>query len=243
MVKKIIIGIMISIFIILGYNPVMSYENKPMEESVQKAFKYSGAKINTININGWAIVQEKFIGIDLMKKWIEDIRKELNLENVKLTEKDYNTFREVKMEYSGDEKRVVVIFQSLHEDVPQTYLIVDEYLDDFRYINDKTDIERVFENYNKKPEISILCEGTFDGRKSYNELEAIKNKVINSIHGSVINEGYYDNFISTTAYSPEIKEYIAIGGEKININVALRYSSYDDKTHIYIGSPIITSEY
>lgn len=244
MVKKIAIGMIILMFMIWSYNPVLSTENKSMEDALQKAFKASGATIDMININSWAVIQQKFEDMAVMKKWVRDVKDELNLNgDARITEKDYNMFREVKMEYTDDKKRIVVIFQSLKEDISQTYLIVDEYISDFQDIKDKKAIERLYKQYNKKPEISILCEGTFNGQKSYNELEKIKNEIINSIHGSIINDGHYNGFISVTGYSPEIKEYISMGGEKININVALRYSSYDHKTHIYIGSPVITGEY
>lgn len=57
-------------------------------------------------------------------------------------------------------------------------------------------------------------------------------------------EGMEDeNIISVSAYSSKLKEYIKLGSEKINLNVAIRYSSFDDKTYIWVATPIIAIEY
>ncbi|WP_026486368.1 YwmB family TATA-box binding protein [Caldanaerobius polysaccharolyticus] len=243
MVKKIFIGIIILISAIMVDNPVQSRENRAMGEVLEKAFYASGAEINAVNINGWAMIQDKFVDQSVMKNWMEDAIKQLNLHGVRITEKSYRGFNEVKMEYSDEDRRIVIVFQSLNEGKPETYLIVDEYAGDLTYMKDRSTLEKLYQRYGKEPQISMVCEGTFKGRKSYNELEKIKGNMLASIHAAVVNDGFYDDFLSVTAFSPEIKEYVAIGGEKININVAMRYSSYDDKTHIYLASPIITTEY
>lgn len=52
-----------------------------------------------------------------------------------------------------------------------------------------------------------------------------------------------DGMISMTGYSPRIKGYTISGGEKININAAARYTKWNERTMIWIGTPLISIEY
>lgn len=50
--------------------------------------------------------------------------------------------------------------------------------------------------------------------------------------------------VSITAYSELFDEnYLEYLGNKINLNIGIRYSEDDDKTLIYIATPIIKLDY
>jgi hypothetical protein len=52
-----------------------------------------------------------------------------------------------------------------------------------------------------------------------------------------------DEVYSVVGYTKKIREYIYSGKQKININLALRYNSYQDKTYLYLATPVITAEF
>ena len=53
-----------------------------------------------------------------------------------------------------------------------------------------------------------------------------------------------NNYISVTAYSNLLKENdLEYLENKINLNIGIRYSEDDDKTLIYIATPIIKLDY
>ncbi|MPM31804.1 hypothetical protein SDC9_78361 [bioreactor metagenome] len=53
-----------------------------------------------------------------------------------------------------------------------------------------------------------------------------------------------ENFVSITAYSKILSEnYLEYLGNKINLNIGMRYSEDEDKTLIYIATPIIKLDY
>jgi hypothetical protein len=57
-------------------------------------------------------------------------------------------------------------------------------------------------------------------------------------------EGIRDgSLISLSAYSPLLKDSIKVRGKRVNINLAARYSAFEDKTYIWLASPVITTEY
>ncbi len=50
-------------------------------------------------------------------------------------------------------------------------------------------------------------------------------------------------YAGLTGFSPELPESIVVGDRRININLAIRYSPYDNRTYVVIASPVITGEY
>ncbi|OZV13462.1 hypothetical protein CIW83_04260 [Tissierella sp. P1] len=51
------------------------------------------------------------------------------------------------------------------------------------------------------------------------------------------------SLVSYTAYTPLIESSIFSGEKKVNLNLAIRYNENEDKTYIWIGTPIITTGY
>ena len=50
--------------------------------------------------------------------------------------------------------------------------------------------------------------------------------------------------ISASAVIPPLlDENIISGGKPVNVQVAMRYNSYKDKTYLWIGVPVISIEY
>ena len=53
-----------------------------------------------------------------------------------------------------------------------------------------------------------------------------------------------DNMVSVTAYSKFLEDnYLEYLGNQINLNIGIRYSEDEDKTLIYIATPIIKLDY
>ena len=63
------------------------------------------------------------------------------------------------------------------------------------------------------------------------------------LNGKIVDEYKDENLISLTGFTDYIDYNILAGEDRINLNIALRYYEYDNKTIIWIGTPIITSGY
>lgn len=104
-------------------------------------------------------------------------------------------------------------------------------------------IESIFNKFSKSVEITTCIIGTIDGRLKDSDLKKAVNKTMKRVKGKVVEE-YFDSSISSyTAFSPLIENFIFSGEKKVNLNLAIRYNEYDNKTYIWIGTPIITTGY
>lgn len=104
-------------------------------------------------------------------------------------------------------------------------------------------IESVFNKFSKSIEITTCIIGTIEGKLKEDDLKKNVTKAMKKVKGKVVEE-YFDSSISSyTALTPFIENSIFSGKNKVNLNLAIRYNEYENKTYIWIGTPIITTGY
>ncbi|MDR7856940.1 YwmB family TATA-box binding protein [Tissierella sp.] len=115
-----------------------------------------------------------------------------------------------------------------------------------KYFNISGIIERtegIFKKFSKPVEITTCIIGTIDGKLKEEDLKKNVSYAMREVKGKVVEE-YFDSSISSyTAFTPLIESSIFSGEKKINLNLAIRYNEFEDKTYIWIGTPIITTGY
>ena len=101
----------------------------------------------------------------------------------------------------------------------------------------------MLEKYGIDHEINISISGSVEGKLEEDETTDIFDRIMRRTGASRV-EGVNDNgLVSISAFSPQISKAANVAGKRVNLNMAARYSSYEDKTYIWIASPVITTEY
>ncbi len=101
----------------------------------------------------------------------------------------------------------------------------------------------LFKEFGLEPEFNFCIVGNFDGQLDYISLNGICTDILEKANAHSVEGIREGNMISVSAYSPIIKESISTNGRKVNINLAIRYNSYEDKTYIWLATPVITRAY
>lgn len=107
----------------------------------------------------------------------------------------------------------------------------------------KQKILPVFEKLKSKPKVTVCIMGTFKGKKEPYLLDEIRRKVLKEVSALKIEEFNDGKTASVSAYSPLIEDSINVNGKEININLATRYNAIEDRTYLWLATPIITTEY
>ncbi|NLO81665.1 MAG: YwmB family TATA-box binding protein [Clostridiales bacterium] len=106
----------------------------------------------------------------------------------------------------------------------------------------KHSVEVFFDTIGLNAKITTTLVGSSKGKLSLKEMEGICNELFSHIRADRT-EGITDGeFISISGYSPLFDECITSNGKSVNIQVAMRYNSYMDRTYLWIGVPIINIE-
>ena len=104
-------------------------------------------------------------------------------------------------------------------------------------------IENIFRAFGKTAEITTCVIGTIDGKLDSDYIEKYANKALKKFKGKVV-ERYTDPMITSyTVFTPYIDNYIFSLEKRVNLNLAIRYNEYENRTYIWIGTPIITTGY
>lgn len=103
---------------------------------------------------------------------------------------------------------------------------------------------RVFASRGWEAEYAAWVAGTLAGPPSYNELQVLFGYIFQALDVQKTWQTVDGRLVSWAGHSPRIKYSLRdVRGEPVNIQAAARYQPGDDRTHIYLGSPLIYRDY
>lgn len=107
----------------------------------------------------------------------------------------------------------------------------------------KTKVKGIFKKFGIKPSINTCLTGSYIGRLENNKLNEICAGIFKRTSARKVT-GIRDNsLISVSAYSRAMRDSVLLDGKDVNLGFAARYNSYEDKTYIWLATPLITTEY
>ncbi|MCR4429750.1 MAG: YwmB family TATA-box binding protein [Tepidanaerobacteraceae bacterium] len=244
--KAIIAGIILVIFL-----PAItwSYEEK---DPVKQAFLSSGARLEICDITDWSIIARESMDFDDMEKIKAGIIKLFDTEeqNFKTTKESDEMYRILNMDgWIDSDTFLQVILQSVdlpeeYEEEPQTYLVVTATSRNIEKLEElRIKVRDAIVSFGGQSRITTCITGTFDGKLNEAQQDGILEKFARDLKIENYEKVRDDYTASVVGYSPEISESITILKKNYNVNIAMRYNSEDDRTYIWIGTPVISVEY
>jgi hypothetical protein len=247
----------IILIIILSSNIIRIKSFKFPETTLRKAFNNSGAKIVSAEIYFWGkLDKEAYNSFDKLEEIAEDFSNELGLNHSNNYSKNIvenDMLHEIQISGTmpesglGGSRLASVNLQSKinNGDLTDKFISVDviEDLSSTGMEDTRKRIEKVFRKYKIDKKVTSCITGNFDSKLSYNQMNDICRLVFKEAGAKKVEGITGNNLISVSAYSPAMSHYIKVRNNKINLNLALRYNSYEDKTYLWLATPVITTEY
>ncbi|MFA5577062.1 MAG: YwmB family TATA-box binding protein [Tissierellaceae bacterium] len=200
-----------------------------------------------INMGGSLL--DRFIGAQEIKELGDRVKERLEIWEIEREEVHDEDFSHLAIYgYNVEENPVTVIlssFQDFQTNIGETTLFVNVIKDDANFnINDIIDkIENIFSDFGRTADLTTCVIGTIEGRLNSNHMEMYGKKAMKKYRGKIV-EKYVDQLMSSfTIYTPLIENHIFSYEKRVNLNMAIRYNEYENKTYIWIGTPIITTGY
>lgn len=221
------------------------------ETTLSKSFEATGAKVVSSEVYCWGRLDTQYGTKENAEPIVKDILKSLGvLDDNALKRKVYENDIISKTEIKGtvNDNEIVEITAQFgksagaigekHISVKVTEDLSSTGLEDV-----KKSLVKVFEKYKINPKVNACITGSFDGKLNNEQLNNISVRAFKETEAMKV-EGVRDNnYISVSAYSPKIEDSLSVNGKKVNLNLAIRYSSYENKTYIWLATPIIATEY
>jgi len=206
--------------------------------NTQANFKFYNIKANgTINYD---------ISKNDMRDICIEIINNLGLEesNIKWEENWNNKEKQVYAQINTGEKSISII--GVKKNSKESYIIVD-ILENKVYksiVDIYTILENTLEKHTSQLDINTCISGEYTKKLQMNKYDEILEKILYNMNAEQIDKVEEENFVSITAYSKILHgNCLKYLGNKINLNIGMRYSEGDEKTLIYIATPIIKLDY
>lgn len=247
----VIVGIGFGLF--QGVN--VFYPRNVEQDFLVKAFETSGAALVGANINAYASDTNRFLDKTELTEIAKDLTKGMgldfnNAEKIENFSDDYNQLSVIGRNADGYGMAVIVHsmdFENIDEGPGgfETNIVIDMALDgDIKKLPPMKDkVKILIEKHIQEARITSCIIGSFDGYIAPCDMENIIDLILHSVDGEEVERVLCDNFLSISAYMPHIDDHIQMGENKLNLNIATRYNAYEEKTYIWLGSPVITLEY
>ena len=243
-----IVKLIISFFILMLAGILISYADIKSNSEYDKLIETFN---NTqANFKFYDIKANATIDYDITKNEMRDICIEtinnLGLEesNIKWNENWNKDEKQIYAQVKTNEKTISII--GIKRNSKESYIIVD-ILENKVYksiVDIYTILENTLDKYTSQVDINTCISGEYTKKLKMNKYDDILEKILYNMNAEQIDRVEEENFVSITAYSKILHgndlKYL---GNKINLNIGMRYSEDDEKTLIYIATPIIKLDY
>ena len=239
-----IITTFLLLFIIGIFTSYAGVKYNNWADNFMKTFEQTDAKFKFYNIKINCVVSD-ITNKNQIENICESIVNYLNLNTNKIKWREENS-EGFKICAQIQDNSYSVSFTAIKKNNKEYYIIVD-ILNNKVYKN-IVDIYAILKNsldkFSYQAEIYTCIAGEYSKKLQIDKYNDILDEILYNMNAEVIEKVQEENFLSITAYSKVLKEnYLECFGNKINLNIGIRYSEDDERTLIYIATPIIKLDY
>ncbi|MDF2988915.1 MAG: hypothetical protein K0R50_4425 [Eubacterium sp.] len=215
--------------------------------SISDAFKSSGAKMVINELYFFVRANDDFKKLDDLTAVCEDVLKTLEVSDYSKNSTSTDTL--IKSDLSGSTKDGVKI-SAMASIVGNKTGNGDKYItiDATETVNGsalllRDKIEDVFSKYELKAVVNSCITGTYEGNLQDSQLENICRKILDDSDAKKVDSLRQENIISVSAFSPMIEDKLSIDGKNVNLSLAIRYNKIENKTYLWVATPVVNTEY
>lgn len=236
----------LSIVAILGTAFLGKLKRQDSSEVLLEVFNQSAFETIQSNINTYAILDQPIKNIEDMEQYFKAIDKKIAADyEYQLIKEQKGSVNTLSRVYISNNQKWTLKLETQCSETPNTYIVLDVILYNCnnQILTVKESLDKLFRNLNVENKTNISITGIYKGNMSTYQKKLTTIDIMKNIHAITREDYVTDEVYSVVGYTNKIREYIYSGKRKININLALRYNSYEDKTYLYLATPVITVEY
>ena len=242
--------------LILSCVAIFSLMQKSAQDTLQldqgliTAFEYSGAKGLSSEIYFRAMLDNEAWTMENIREFMYEIGHYLDMSNISFDEDKILTdiMQKYQINFSIDAGSMANIMgyvinkEGRISERHITVSITSDYCENtLREMNKR--LMKAFDDRKVKPHVNMAVTGYYEGKLNESTMNRICANVFDSAGAYRVQGIKENNLISLSAYSPGIKNHIEVNGNKVNMNLAIRYNSYENRTYIWIGVPVLSADY
>lgn len=218
------------------------------EEVILSAFNtdvYSGL---TADVSTVAKVENMGLTTQAKKIILENIAKKIGLENYNIEQAQDDRTETVSLtqeSVNGNVNCKFVSEKAIEGVSGNQYIFMEIMLNNsinsvFAY---EEIIESILSDMKLDGDITVNLRGDIDGNINMELRDALANQMIEKIGAKIVAENRTEDLYTIYAYDSQIKDYIKIGSDKVNLNISISYDEIKNVTSVYFSTPINNHDY
>lgn len=222
-------------------------EAKEQDVSIVDVFNSSGAKMIVNEMYFFSRATNNYKDINALSEVCEEVFNAIEIKN--FSRNSTSTDNLLKKEILGSTKDGVKVsaMASIVVDKSDTgdkYITIDATgTENGNALFLREQIEDIFNKHGLKVMVNSCMTGTYDGNVEDTQLEKICRNILNESDAKKVDSKRFENVISVSAFSPMIKDKLSINGKNVNLSIAIRYNKQENKTYLWVATPIVNTEY
>lgn len=248
--KKRIMLLLICLLLSIGSFDAAAYPDRILseEEAIITSFESTGADVLESMISCWTKLNDKFLTIKQLEAEMDAVIEGIDPDRATLSKniESGDQLNKIVMNCSKGNKSYNIAIESVRQEMSgETYIVVDVSMDR-SYKDLKTErryIAKALQVGEESINFSSCIIGTYKGKLEERDAEKKSRIALQSINAKKVEGIDNDELKSISAFSSSVGGYVVSDRSRVNIQLAIRYSSYEDKTYIWIGTPLIPMGY
>lgn len=221
-------------------------------ELLVRAMEATGAQVEEVSINSWAQLPPRQYSDEQLGDLVQQVMMEFGVTPASYQLNHYQKGEQQIVQATGENSafHILTVAQSVPSKVQkgekEYYLIITiegEKTANLSVNHLQGEIRRITKKNGGQSHISTCLIGWLNGTLRDGKQQDLLQHAYQVVDGKILHKLETEHVISYTGFASELMEWLQVGNEKVNLNMAMRYSPYDNRTYITIGSPIITREY
>lgn len=242
-----VVVLLIGIVIFVSMYHVVQFKNNQDEGNLLfNTLKSSGATAGKVNMNGWKRIRANTTddATSTLKQLARTLNRNKSIPPIESRHFKHSIETTTNVEISpGLKAKITIIETSMSTKVKgEQYLVLalegDSTLKVLEFMEEIYD--KVLGEGGQK---SIILTGFVEGYLSPPQKDTMIQRMVERAKVQKVEKLEDGPLVSVTGYTPNVHSMLTLAGKSVNINMALRYNSVQNRTMVYVGSPIITSEY
>lgn len=107
----------------------------------------------------------------------------------------------------------------------------------------KEKLEELAAEYGMETSVTLTLTGVFEGDLNREARDIVADQLLDTMEAREQEAYKSEELYTVYAYTENWEEYTTISGKRVNINLAFSYDEEQDRTFVYLGSPLILDEY
>lgn len=223
---------------------------QPAFTVLSQALAATGATVSSAEINGWVQLDNTLADEVILEEMVRNSFNKMGYDGkpVIIQKQKNKYFVQSRGEIRSDDLDLVVISQVIYPQankIAEAYTVINAVMR-HQIASDEAwevKISKTLTELGRKPRINTCLVGWLDGKLNKNNLKHRLLLACDSIEAVAGDQMYDDDFASVTGYTPRLANFFKMQQEKVNVNMAMRFSPSEERTYVTIGSPVITREY